>query len=1261
MAAALAILMLAAIVAGLIFIHTSAFDRIARKQLVDYASSSYRAEFTVGRVAISGLKTVVAQDVSITYGDAPLLKIPRLELHFSLVPLLWRAVHLRLVIHQPRIQLAQDSKERWNLVEAFTPKNTESSSSNFSIYLDRIAITDGSIEIYRHGATRAAYAISGTTLLGRIEIRPRGIQFEAHELVARLAAPGFSPASIQASFSYQDAKSPASVKVTRLLVSTEKSKITLVGSLRNFAQMNLAAQLSIDTLAPADLRQILPGYPLQQNISGKIVFAGGKQVLTGKLELASGDARAAGNISVNLTRDIPAFDAKVALTRLDLRDTLGAKGMAGTVKAQMSVRGAGTDLASLVGKVAVNGHGVTADGWNLGDVAFDGELAQKLSTLQGTISGPGGRLSYNGSVTVSSNPRYRIALTATHLNLRQAAVLVRPPTTDLNFKASFDGSGISASRIDSGLTLELSRSAVGRVVIDRGNVTARVAAGKVDISNASVTGSGTVISANGVVPIQPRGKVRVSYKVQARRLDRWFELAGMKGSGRFELSANASGPLSDLSTRGTLQVHRLHLAGYSADSVSASYDLTGFGRGMPQGNISTDLARVEAGVSLKRLQARLQIAGQQPVTVNAAFDALDSAGRKDQMTLRFQYEPDRIKGTLSEALLTLPDGEWRLVHPAAFSRSTSSGIRIQDLQLRNGARQIAVDGTVGARGQHNMRLRVEQLDLAVLKPVMPAGYSLGGALSADVRVTGTSSSPSIEASLGAEKIRLKAARLSRVTIGVKYRGDAATIDARIQQDSQHQMTVTGTVPLKLDWSQGFNARLGRNLDLRIFSAGLKMDPLAALAPATVKDASGLLKMDLAVRGPVWSPSASGTVGLVGGKAKIVPLGVQVTDVDLRTQVTPDQIKVLQLSARSGDGTLRGTGTVAMAGRTPGAVNLHLDFDRWPALNTSRYQFVVQGNLAASGTQLAPNLTGKIEVVRGTVHPDLSFLDAAAPLAPDETITVIEPGQRLSPDQNGTAVVGAHPPVEKPKVAQTSGFNRLAMDVKLIVRRNTWIRHERAAAELEGRLDIIKRPQKPVELIGKIQTVRGWLNFEQRRFDLVSSLIQFTGGGKIDPSLNIDGRYKLTNYIVDVIIGGTASKPTINLTSQPDLPQADILSLLLFGRTTSALTSSQRSTLRQQASNLAVSAGVATVGKAISKALGLQAFGVQLNEIGTSQGAVGLGHYFGENTYVSASQQVQGAQGREVSVQYYLTRWLSVKSTTSSDGSHGIAVSINKQY
>ena len=84
------------------------------------------------------------------------------------------------------------------------------------------------------------------------------------------------------------------------------------------------------------------------------------------------------------------------------------------------------------------------------------------------------------------------------------------------------------------------------------------------------------------------------------------------------------------------------------------------------------------------------------------------------------------------------------------------------------------------------------------------------------------------------------------------------------------------------------------------------------------------------------------------------------------------------------------------------------------------------------------------------------------------------------------------------------------------------------------------------------------------------------------------------------------------------------------------------------------------GQALSQSLGLQSLGIDVN--GES---VGLGHYIGENTYVSVSPNL-GANttttpSQVASIQYFLRRWLTITTATMSDGSRQVFVNVNKKY
>jgi translocation and assembly module TamB len=229
-------------------------------------------------------------------------------------------------------------------------------------------------------------------------------------------------------------------------------------------------------------------------------------------------------------------------------------------------------------------------------------------------------------------------------------------------------------------------------------------------------------------------------------------------------------------------------------------------------------------------------------------------------------------------------------------------------------------------------------------------------------------------------------------------------------------------------------------------------------------------------------------------------------------------------------------------------------------------------------------------------------------------------------------------------------------LKVNIQRNTWIHHENADVELDGALDIKKRKGGPISIVGEIDTVRGWLEFHSKRFTLASGQILFTGGSDIDPTLNVDAQYAVSDYTVDVIVTGTASKPEVKLQSQPQLAQADILSLILFGTTTSQLGQGQKATLQQQAQSMAAGAA----GQALSESLGLASLGVYMN--GES---VGLGHYLNENTYVSVSPNLgpngSSTPSQVASIQYFLRRWLTISTATMSDGSKQVLLKVTKRY
>jgi translocation and assembly module TamB len=215
--------------------------------------------------------------------------------------------------------------------------------------------------------------------------------------------------------------------------------------------------------------------------------------------------------------------------------------------------------------------------------------------------------------------------------------------------------------------------------------------------------------------------------------------------------------------------------------------------------------------------------------------------------------------------------------------------------------------------------------------------------------------------------------------------------------------------------------------------------------------------------------------------------------------------------------------------------------------------------------------------------------------------------------------------------------------------------------LSGNVRVLKAPQRQVDLTGRVDVVRGWFAFQGRRFELQNGAIEFTGGDKINPALNLVARYKLPAYQVDATINGTVEKPALTLASQPRLEQADILALLIFGRPIDSLNRNEQGALQQSAIGITSGYVASRIANSVSSALGLDNLGVDIRQVDFSGGQVGFGHYFGSKTYVSVSQQLTGERGREVGAEYQIAPDWKLGTSTSSTGSKGIDLIWQKRY
>jgi autotransporter translocation and assembly factor TamB len=796
---------------------------------------------------------------------------------------------------------------------------------------------------------------------------------------------------------------------------------------------------------------------------------------------------------------------------------------------------------------------------------------------------------------------------------------------------------------------------VGRVSIDGALLDARLKASRINIAQLYVEAAQSTLEVRGSAALAINETSDISYAVHSPNIAEVATLAGTKANGRLDLRGTVKGRRSELRSGGMIELRSLQAAGCSLQHAVAQYAVTFTGPRAPYGSINAMMNGVRAGAQVRRLSLRLDVAPGAPHAATLRVNAIDSHGREDLIATQFTYRPGLISGQLTDMTLALSSGRWHLAAPANYAQA-QRGISISPLRLQNRTSELVLQGTLGQEGRQDFYLRLTRFDLAVLQTLTPRLHGLQGMLSATLRIEGTAAAPTIRLATQAGALSLNKQVVGDVSAAIDYDLERASLTAELHQNAADHLTVNGSMPTSVSWNRGIKATLGNSVDLTVSSARLSLAQLGGLFPGEVRDFDGMAAVNLSVRGELRQPQATGSIMLTGVRGQIVPIGVRISDAQMIIALEPGGIRLETIEAHADRGTVSGNGELRLSGNLPGASAIRLTFTQWPAINTAEYKATIGGHLSMDGTLSELRLSGQIEVLDGLIQPDLAFLGATSNLSIDQTIEVIRPGEHSErPSDELTSSAGLTPPAGSLPLLM---LKNLAMKVGVIVHRNTWIRNPDAAAELEGNLDVEKQPGGNIRVIGEVRTVRGSINYYNHQFTLQTGVFSFTGGPKIDPQLDIDAQYRVSNYIIDILVGGTASKPTLQLKSQPELAQADILSLMLFGKTTDALGQGQRIDLEQQATKLATGVAAQQVGSAVASAIGLQGLGISMENIG-SGGGLGIGRYLGENAYVSASQGASG--GGKFSLQYFLLPWVSITTSTGADGSPGIELNLVKQY
>lgn len=554
----------------------------------------------------------------------------------------------------------------------------------------------------------------------------------------------------------------------------------------------------------------------------------------------------------------------------------------------------------------------------------------------------------------------------------------------------------------------------------------------------------------------------------------------------------------------------------------------------------------------------------------------------------------------------------RLLAPATITYAPH--VSVKRLRLAVGAATLDLAGRI--LPTLDLALHLANVTPGLAKPFAPT-LEAAGVIDVAAHLTGTTAAPRGTVRVSARGMRFVAGNARAIpaanllaTLGLA--GDRTSVNARLTAGSDVALAINGTAPLSTDGPLDLAVRGGINLAIA--------NPILE---ADGEHVAGQVAINAAVRGSPSHPASSGTIRLSGGDVQDHTLGAHLSDISALIADKGQTVTIESFLAHAGPGTVRLSGRVgALAPGIP--VDLALHMSNAQLLASDLLTANLDAEIALRGqAERRLNASGTVEVRRATVNIPASLPSSVA------TLNVVRPGQKQSSPRGKAPVVG--------------------LDLSVHAQPAIFVRGRGLFARLGGDLRVRGTSAAP-QISRGFQMANGSFSLAGANLKFTEGRVGFDGASvtnQLNPTLHFVAQSSSGGITATLTVGGTASHPTIALSSSPSLPQDEVLAHLLYGVSITQLSPLQIAAIAQGIYSL-------TSGNKGSGPLGgLQnALGLDRLAVGSSNGTVGgaslrAGKYVAPGVYVGATQSVGGATRAQVQIN--LTKRLKLNTEVGTGG------------
>ena len=498
-------------------------------------------------------------------------------------------------------------------------------------------------------------------------------------------------------------------------------------------------------------------------------------------------------------------------------------------------------------------------------------------------------------------------------------------------------------------------------------------------------------------------------------------------------------------------------------------------------------------------------------------------------------------------------------------------------------------------------------------------------MSGTVQVKDTLASPSIKAELDLNPIQIPK-KMPSISMKMKgsYVDGKAIADISAKGNDIKTLQAHAEMPFVFSMYP-FSVGDIKNNDLQAaIVADLELRAIAAAILPVGMALSGRINADIKTSGALESPVIAGNILFSDGAFIHEESDTALKDIDMSATLDGETLHIESLKAQDKkNGKVIAKGKVGI-NKEIMPVELLILVDKLnPFRSTDLVSGDFSGDVVLSGDKKLYTVSGKITTDKISV-----------------TI----------PDRFNSAVPRLNIVKKNAKEIPAPDFAKsVKLDLKLVAEKQVFVRGHGLDAEFGGSINISGTLAEPL-YNGAFKSKRGRYEEFGKQFDLKRALLRFQGAVPPSPYLDILAETKVQDITAQISLSGNVEKPTVKLSSIPDLPQDEVLSRILFGKNMTKISPFQAVQLTNSLRRFSGNGGSKFEPLSLlRKKTGLDDLQVERDEDGET--TIGAGKYITDKVYLEAKAG-SGENSGAAKVKIDLTPNVKAESKIGQDSNAG---------